>query len=43
MYLLQGFLIGFLPVLVFTLIGLAIRKFEDVKVNIIIAIIVAIV
>jgi len=43
MYLLQGFLIGFLPVFFFALIGLAIKKFENVKVNIIVAIIVAIV
>lgn len=43
MYLMLGFLIGFLPVLVFALIGLAIRKFEDVKINIIGTIIVAIV
>ena len=43
MYLLQGFLIGFLPVLAFAFIGLAIKKFQDSTTNIVVAIIVAIV
>jgi hypothetical protein len=43
MYLLQGFLIGFLPVLAFAFIGLAIKKFQNSGTNIVIAIIVALV